>query len=111
MLTWISFSTCIRTVIILTREKGYRKPEKDFYLPGFIYRRYPAIRERLRLRYRHYNETLDFVDRLEREGKALVIRPRGPLRVGRTCDDARKLKALYEEGYARGRELMRWFSR
>lgn len=100
-----------RNVIILTREKGYRKPEKDFYLPGFIYRRYPAIRERLRLRYRHYNETLDFVDRLEREGKALVIRPSGPLRVGRTCDDARKLKALYEEGYARGRELMRWFSR
>lgn len=100
-----------RNVIVLTREKGYRKPEKDFYLPGFIYRRYPAIRERLRLRYRHYNETLDFVDRLEREGKALVIRPSGPLRVGRTCDDARKLKALYEEGYARGRELMRWFSR
>ncbi len=100
-----------RNVIILTREKGYRKPEKDFYLPGFIYRRHPAIRERLRLRYRHYNETLDFVDRLEREGKALVIRPRGPLRVGRTCDDARKLKALYEEGYARGRELTRWFSR
>lgn len=100
-----------RNVIVLTREKGYRKPEKDFYLPGFIYRRYPAIRERLRLRYRHYNETLDFVDRLEREGKALVIRPRGPLRVGRTCDDARELKALYEEGYARGRELMRWFSR
>ena len=100
-----------RNVIILTREKGYRKPEKDFYLPGFIYRRYPAIRERLRLRYRHYNETLDFVDRLEREGKALVIRPRGPLRVGRTCDDARELKALYEEGYARGRDLMRWFSR
>ena len=100
-----------RNVIVLTREKGYRKPEKDFYLPGFIYRRYPAIQERLRLRYRHYNETLDFVDRLEREGKALVIRPRGPLRVGRTCDDARKLKALYEEGYARGRELMRWFSR
>lgn len=100
-----------RNVIILTREKGYRKPEKDFYLPGFIYRRYPAIRERLRLRYRHYNETLDFVDRLEREGKALVIRPRGPLRVGRTCDDARELKALYEEGYARGRELTRWFSR
>ena len=100
-----------RNVIVLTREKGYRKPEKDFYLPGFIYRRYPAIRERLRLRYRHYNETLDFVDRLEREGKALVIRPRGPLRVGRTCDDARELKALYEEGYARGRDLMRWFSR
>lgn len=100
-----------RNVIILTREKGYRKPEKDFYLPGFIYRRYPAIRERLRLRYRHYNETLDFVDRLEREGKALVIRPSGPLRVGRTCDDARELKALYEEGYARGRDLMRWFSR
>ena len=48
-----------KNVIILTRNKGYRKEEKDFYLPGFIYNKYPAIREQLRLRYRRYNEVLD----------------------------------------------------
>ncbi len=94
-----------RNVIVLTREKGYRKADKDFYLPGFVYRKYPAIRERLRTRYRRYNETLDYVDRLEAEGKALVIRPRAPLRVGRTCDDPAKLEELYAEGYESGKDI------
>lgn len=89
-------------VIILTRNKGYRKKNKDFYLPGFIYRKYPALREQLRLRYRHYNEVLDYIDRLEAEGEAIVIRPEKPMQVGRTERDISKLSALYDEGYALG---------
>ncbi len=96
-----------RNVIVLTRNKGYRKKDKDFYLPGFIYRRYPAIREQLRLRYKRYNEVLDFIDRLEDEGKALVIRPESPIRVGRTERDTRKLSALYDEGYACAERFIR----
>ena len=53
-----------KNVIILTRNKGYRKPDKDFHLPSFIYRKYPAIREALRLRYKSYNHTLDYIDEL-----------------------------------------------
>ena len=89
-----------KNVIVLTRNKGYRKEDKDFYLPGFIYHQYPALREQLRLRYRHYNEVLDYVDELERSGNALVIRPRQPMRVGRTGSDVRLLEELYAEGYA-----------
>lgn len=88
-----------KNVIVLTRNKGYRKKEKDFYLPGFIYKRYPKIREQLKKRYYHYNEVLDFVDALEEEGKAIVIRPEAPLNVGRTEKDVSKLKDLYYEGY------------
>ena len=51
---------CERLVLVLTRNKGYRKADKDFYLPGFIYHQYPALREQLRTRYRRYNETLGF---------------------------------------------------
>lgn len=88
-----------KNVIILTRNKGYRKPDKDFHLPSFIYRKYPAIREALRLRYKSYNHTLDYIDKLEAEDKVLVIRPQRPIEVGRTERDTRKLQALYEEGY------------
>lgn len=95
-----------RNVIILTRNKGYRKKEKDFYLPGFIYRKYPLIREQLKLRYRRYNEVLDYIDRLEIEGKAFVIRPVSPIRVGRTEKDPQKLAELYDEGYACGAQIM-----
>lgn len=91
-----------RNVIILTRNKGYRKQEKDFYLPGFIYKEYPAIREQLKLRYRQYNEVLDFIDRLEDEGKAIVIRPQKPVAVGRTESNTDKLLELYKEGYEMG---------
>ena len=97
---------CDRLVLVLTRNKGYRKADKDFYLPGFIYHQYPALREQLRTRYRRYNETLDFIERLEREGKAIVIRPEKPLRVGRTGHDPQALADLYEEGYALAERLL-----
>lgn len=96
-----------KNVIVLTRNKGYRKENKDFYMPGFIYSKYPELRDQLRLRYRHYNEVLDFIDRLEADGKALVIRPEKPLEVGRTGDDTKKLAALYDEGYALGEAFVK----
>lgn len=89
----------LQNVIILTRNKGYRKKEKDFYLPGFIYKQYPAIRNQLKLRYRYYNEVLDYIDQLEAEGRALIIRPEQPVTVGRTEKDIHKLSTFYEEGY------------
>lgn len=97
---------CDRLVLVLTRNKGYRKADKDFYLPGFIYHQYPALREQLRTRYRRYNETLDFIERLERERKAIVIRPEKPLRVGRTGHDPQTLADLYDEGYALAERLL-----
>ena len=95
-----------KNVIILTRNKGYRKEEKDFWLPGFIYRQYPAIREQLKMRYRRYNEVLDYIDALEAKGDAIVIRPEKQMEVGRTTSDRKKLSNLYDEGYAIGQALL-----
>ncbi len=93
-----------QNIIILTRNKGYRKADKDFHLPHFIYKQYPALREQLKLRYKHYNQILDFIEGLEKEGKAIVIRPVAPLQVGRTESNPKKLKALYDEGYECARQ-------
>ena len=95
-----------KNVIILTRNKGYRKKDKNFYLPGFIYKKYPAIREQLKLRYKRYNEVLDYIDRLEAEGKAFVIRPENKIEVTRTENNLEKLEALYNEGYALAERLI-----
>jgi len=95
-----------KNVIVLTRNKGYRKKDKDFKLPGFIYPKYPAIREQLKNRYRRYNEILDYIDQLEKEGKAIVIRPERPIEVGRTERNLKKLTDLYEEGYACGKDVI-----
>lgn len=89
-----------RNVVVLTRSKGYRKPEKDIHVPGFIYRKYPELRVALRNRCRIYNEQLEMVERMEAEGRIWVIRPKNPPVVDRIEKNVDKLRQLYEEGYS-----------
>lgn len=86
-------------VVVLTRNRGYRKKERDFRIPAFIYPRYPRLREALSQRCRAYNRQLDFVEAEEDKGNIAVIRPEKPVAVDRMERDTRKLQALYEEGY------------
>jgi predicted patatin/cPLA2 family phospholipase len=53
----------------------------------------------MKTRDQQYNETLDFLEEMEKEGKAFIIRPKRKSAVGRVEKDKRKLDALYEEGY------------
>ena len=98
-----------QNVVILTRNRDYRKADKEVNLPKFIYRQYPALREQLRTRYQRYNATLDYIDQLEAEGKAIVIRPEQPLQVGRTCRNIPRMLALYQEGYQLAEQLLPLF--
>lgn len=86
-------------VVVLTRNRGYRKESRDIKVPSFIYRKYPKIREALSRRCTVYNEQLALVERLEDEGKVTVIRPQKPVSVDRIERDIKKLTDLYDEGY------------
>ena len=88
-----------KCVVVLTRNKGYRKRVGNMKLPFFIYRKYPQLRIALANRNKLYNAQLDLVEKLEEEGAVTVIRPLKPLTVGRMETDVKKLTALYEEGY------------
>ena len=87
-------------LVVLTRNKGYRKSERAIRLPRFIYKQYPQLRAALERRNALYNEQLALVERLEAEGSLTVLRPERPIEVGRIERDTRKLTALYNEGYA-----------
>jgi predicted patatin/cPLA2 family phospholipase len=87
-------------IVVLTRNQGYRKKEKKRTLPKFVYRKYPELREDLANRCCVYNRQLDLVEKLEDEGKIIVIRPQKPVVVDRIEKDIQKLTDLYEEGYA-----------
>ncbi|MBQ8673668.1 MAG: patatin family protein [Bacteroides sp.] len=90
---------CRKCVVVLTRNRGYRKAVKGTKVPPFIYRAYPRLREAINARGYLYNEQLEQVERLEETGEVVVIRPEKPLQVDRVEKDVRKLQALYEEGY------------
>ena len=86
-------------VVVLTRNKGYRKPDKPSTVLPLFYRRYPALREAIRERNMLYNRQIAEVERLEERGELVVIRPVNPIVVDRMERDTRKLLDLYEEGY------------
>ncbi|MCO1603396.1 patatin-like phospholipase family protein [Desulfosporosinus nitroreducens] len=89
-----------KNIIVLTRNKGYKKrPGKFNTLLKLKYRNYPQLIETMLNRYKNYNETLDYIDHLEKEGKAVVIRPSKELEVGRLEKDPQKLHRLLQQGY------------
>ena len=88
-----------KVVVVLTRNAGYRKSENKPYIPSFFYRQYPLLREAIRARGQMYNRQLDQLEELERQGKAVVIRPVNPIEVGRMERNVEKLQKLYDEGY------------
>ena len=87
-------------LVVLTRNKGYRKPAKPTSVPPFFYHRYPHLREAIRRRNEIYNEQIDLVERLEAEGRLTVLRPLKPITVKRIERDSHRLLDLYNEGYA-----------
>ena len=92
-------------VVVLTRNKGYRKSDKEVIVPRFIYKEYPRLRVALRNRNKVYNAQLEMVERLEDEGKIKVIRPLKPIVVDRMETNVRKLTDLYEQGYECARKM------
>ena len=86
-------------IVVLTRNKGYRKPDKPTRVPFFYYRKYPALRKAIIERNAMYNRQIALVEEMEDKGELIVIRPEKPLNVGRMELDTDKLTALYNEGY------------
>lgn len=90
-------------VVILTRNQGYTKQAFNHkHTLKLFYRRYPRLVEAMLQRHQTYNRQLALCERLEKEGKAVIIRPLQPLQVDRSTADTHKLLALYDQGQAEG---------
>ena len=86
-------------VVVLTRNRGYRKPTHKSKVPFFMYRKYPEAKEAIRMRNLMYNKQIELVEKLEDEGRLIVIRPERRVEVDRMERDTNKMLALYQEGY------------
>lgn len=73
-----------KIVVVLTRDKKYRKKQikgKWFYKRKF--KNYPEFINAVSNRHVKYNETLDLIDKLEKEEKIVVIRPSEPINISK----------------------------
>ncbi len=89
-----------KIVVVLTRPQGYRKKE-DWRLLSLLYWRYPNLRKALCSKADKYNSTMDFIEKLEQEGKIFVIRPETQL-AGRLNANPDALESFYQEGISVG---------
>ena len=93
-------------LIVLTRPKEYRKElgRSNRIAARTLRKKYPKLEKILLERHLAYNETVQFCEQLEREGKALILRPDRPL------DSLEKnletIKATYDLGYQMAEQQM-----
>lgn len=90
----------LKNIVVLTRPKGYRKGQTKFKkFIKFKYRKYPNLIKKIFNRYKEYNETLDYIETLEKRDEIIVIRPSMDLKVDRLEKRVEKLQELYDLGY------------
>ena len=91
-----------RNIIILTQPKDYIKKKNAFlFIMKRIYHKYPNYIKRIENRHIHYNKTLQYIEKKEKEGEILVFRPKEKLLVSKIEKDPLKL----EQAYQMGREI------
>lgn len=92
-----------RNVVVLTRDRSYRKSPEMTALAKLVYRKYPAFIRALEERHTMYNTQVALVEKLEQEGALFVIRPDSPLEIGRLESNPEKVQQVYDRGCADAR--------
>lgn len=98
---------CDKNIVILTRERGYRKEtDRTTKYAAWRFRKYKAFSEAILSRAERYNQTLKELEELEEQGKVFVFRPSNIKGIGRTEAHKEVLRRLYEQGEECARNRM-----
>lgn len=86
-----------KVIVVLTRPANYRK-SGGIHGAGVFYKKYPEFVKTLTNRNSVYNQQCEYVERLEKEGKILVIRPSEFVDISRTETDRKIMQQMYDLG-------------
>ncbi len=95
---WLSEHRCDKLIVIVTRDRNYRKKPMSKLLAKMMYHRYPYFMKRLLGRHEMYNNSVEELNSWEEQGKAFVIRPSEPIKIGKMEKKPDKLQAVYDLG-------------
>lgn len=98
---------CDKNIVVLTRPLGYvKKTDAVTRLFAKFYRKYPQLCKAMLTRAERYNECINEVMQLKKQGRLFVFTPHDTFGVGRTENDPTKLDRLYKHGYNHARWAM-----
>lgn len=86
-------------LIVLTRQHGYRKElgKSNQIAAKVLRKKYPKLEPILLNRHKAYNDTVKLCEKIEQEGKALILRPEHP--IDSFEKDLDTIEQTYQEGY------------
>lgn len=89
-----------KSIVVLTQAANFRKqPNKLMPILEKTYSSYPKLIKALENRHNDYNNSLNFINLLEKTNNCFVIRPSTPITISNLETDKEKLDALYNQGY------------
>ena len=95
-----------RIVVILTKPIGYILKPNNAFLSKKMYGKYPEFVDALITRHLRYVENLNYVNKLEEEGKIMVIRPSRTVNISRTEKNLARIWEMYELGRENAEERL-----
>ncbi|KAE9531719.1 patatin family protein [Ursidibacter arcticus] len=95
-----------KMIVILTRPLEYRKTPSNKLMSKLFYYRYPNLARTLDNRYQEYNQKVEKIIELEKQGKIFVIRPSQTLAIKRIEKDLSKVQAMYDLGVSDAKNIM-----
>ncbi len=90
-----------KLLIVLTRPKGYQKTlsKANVLASHRLKKKYPCLVEPLLTRHQFYNETLKYCEDLQKQGKAIILRPTQDVQIDSFEKDLKKIDRIYQYGY------------
>ena len=90
-----------KALIVLTRPEGYCKTASKANMAAAkdLRKKYPKLVKPLLTRHHAYNETVTYCEQLEREGKAVILRPTEKVQIESFEKDMKKIDRVYHYGY------------
>ena len=92
-----------RILVILTQPKDYRKkPYKGMAIISKLLAKYPMLIKAMKNRHIMYNDTMDYIDKREKDDDVYVIRPSEQLKVKPAEKNPDELERVYQLGRKAG---------
>lgn len=95
-----------KVVVVLTRPLDYRKKDENGALNALWYRKYPEFVKTLNNRPKDYNNTVEEIIELEKQGKIFVIRPSMTVPIKRIEHDPVVMQRMYDLGVEDSKKQM-----
>ena len=101
---------CEKLIVCITLPIEHRKEVLSGFLVDLFLRKYPKIKEKVVTMHNAYNNGIEELIELEKQGKVMIVYPRECFGVDTLSKDKEGMRKLYELGYEDGKKIEKFLA-